>query len=199
MLWWQAPRRPSCSPPGLAFAALSDKAWRFVERSTLPKFYFDFKRELKNLTKNQSAYTPASLLVVGLCEALRRIRAEGLEKIFARHALLARATPFGHAGPWALALCPPSLFQCRHGRLGSTRNRWGKSRSHPSGETSFDHCRGAKIRPREESFRIAHMGYIDSSDILMAVGAIELTLKELGYPLELGKGVRAALEVFAQG
>jgi len=48
------------APPGLAFAALSDKAWQFVERSTLPRFYFDFKKELKNLTKNQSAYTPPS-------------------------------------------------------------------------------------------------------------------------------------------
>src|SRR4030043_1339566 len=64
-------------PPGLAFAALSDKAWGFTEKSTLPKFYFDFKKELKNLMQNQRAYTPAVSLVVGLAESLQRIRKRG--------------------------------------------------------------------------------------------------------------------------
>jgi aspartate aminotransferase-like enzyme len=185
-------------PPGLAFAALSDKAWRFVERSTLPKFYFDFKRELKNLTKNQSAYTPAISLVVGLCEALRRIRAEGLEKIFARHALLARATrsamlalglslyaPQAYSNAVTAVLVPPGID-------GEKVVRILREKHHLTIAGGQDQAKG-------RVFRIAHMGYIDSSDILMAVGAIELTLKELGYPLELGKGVRAALEVFAQG
>jgi len=185
-------------PPGLAFAALSDKAWRFVETSTLPKFYFDFKRELKNLTKNQSAYTPAISLVVGLCEALRRIRAEGLEKIFARHALLARATrsamlalglslyaPQAYSNAVTAVLVPPGID-------GEKVVRILRAKHHLTIAGGQDQAKG-------RVFRIAHMGYIDSSDILMAVGAIELTLKELGYPLELGKGVRAALEVFAQG
>ena len=53
-------------PPGLAFAALSDKAWKLVERSDLPKFYFDFRKEMKNAQKNQNAFTPAISLFVGL-------------------------------------------------------------------------------------------------------------------------------------
>jgi len=63
-----------------------------VGKSTLPKFYFDFKKELKNLTQNQSAYTPAVSLIMGLAESLKKIREEGLENIFARHAKLAKAT-----------------------------------------------------------------------------------------------------------
>lgn len=185
-------------PPGLAFAALSDKAWRLVETSTLPKFYFDFKRELKNLTKNQSAYTPAISLVVGLCEALRRIRAEGLEKIFARHALLAQATrsamqalglslfaPQAYSNAVTAVLAPPGID-------GEKIVRILREKHHLTIAGGQDQAKG-------KVFRIAHMGYIDSTDILMAVGAIELTLKELGYPLELGRGVRAALEVFAKG
>ncbi len=61
-------------PPGLAFASVSDKAWEFVSRSTLPKYYFNFKKEEKNLAKNQNAYTPAVSLIVGLREALPRCR-----------------------------------------------------------------------------------------------------------------------------
>ena len=79
-------------PPGLSFAALNDKAWKFVERSNLPKYYFDFKKELKNTQKNQSSYTPAISLYVGLREALRLIREEGLEAVFRRHETLAAAT-----------------------------------------------------------------------------------------------------------
>ncbi len=69
-------------PPGLSFAAVSDKAWKFVERSNLPKYYFDFKKELKNTKKNQSSYTPAISLFVGLRESLRMIQKEGREAVF---------------------------------------------------------------------------------------------------------------------
>jgi aspartate aminotransferase-like enzyme len=79
-------------PPGLSFAALSDKAWKFVERSNLPKFYFDFRKELKGTKKNQSSYTPAISLFVGLRESLRMIQKEGREAIFQRHERLAEAT-----------------------------------------------------------------------------------------------------------
>src|SRR3990170_4420416 len=79
-------------PPGLAFAALSDKAWKFVERSTLPKYYFDLKKEFKSAQKNQSSYPPGISLFIGLKESLRMILEEGLEGVFRRHERLASAT-----------------------------------------------------------------------------------------------------------
>ena len=79
-------------PPGLAFAGLSERAWARVPQSRLPKYYFDFLRELKAILKNHSAYTPAVSLVAGLCESLRMILTEGLPAVFARHARLASAT-----------------------------------------------------------------------------------------------------------
>ena len=97
-------------PPGLAFAALSDKAWARVPEARLPKFYFNFARERKAIAENQSAYTPAVSLVVGLRESLRLILAEGLPNVFARHDRLARAT---RAGVQALGL---TLFAAQPGR-----------------------------------------------------------------------------------
>ncbi|MBI5894354.1 MAG: alanine--glyoxylate aminotransferase family protein, partial [Deltaproteobacteria bacterium] len=79
-------------PPGLAFAALSEKAWKFQETSKCPRFYFDFKKERKNLKDNTTAYTPAVSLIIGLRDVLKMIKEEGLENVFARHNRLARAT-----------------------------------------------------------------------------------------------------------
>jgi hypothetical protein len=47
-----------------------------------------------------------------------------------------------------------------------------------------------------KAMRIAHMGFCDKTDILVAVGALEMALARVGYPVQLGAGVRAAQEVF---
>jgi len=184
-------------PPGLSFAALSDKAWEFVGKSTLPKFYFDFKKELKNLMQNQSAYTPAVSLVVGLAESLQRIRKEGLENIFARHARLARATreamlalglklyaPQAYSDAVTAVVAPPGVDGQKVVKI--LRDRHNLT------------IAGGQDQAKGKIFRIAHMGYVDKFDVIMAVAAVEMTLKELGYALETGKGVRAAMEVLTK-
>jgi aspartate aminotransferase-like enzyme len=52
-----------------------------------------------------------------------------------------------------------------------------------------DHLKG-KI------FRISHMGYIDSFDVITALAAVEMTVKGLGHPIKLGSGVAKAQEIF---
>jgi serine---pyruvate transaminase len=185
-------------PPGLAFAALSDKAWAFVEKSTLPKFYFDFKKERKNLTKNQNAYTPAISLIMGLAVSLRKIKDEGLENVFARHAILAKATrqamkalglglyaPHAPSNAVTAVMAPPGID-------GQKVVQILREKHHLTIAGGQDQAKG-KI------FRLAHLGYVDRSDVIMAVSAVEMTLQELGYPFELGIGVRAAMEVFSKG
>lgn len=181
-------------PPGLAFAALSDKAWEFVGKSTLPKFYFDFKKELKNLTQNQSAYTPAVSLVMGLAESLKKIRKEGLENVFARHAKLAKATreamlalgltlyaPQAYSNAVTAAVAPPGVDAQKVVKI--IRDKHNLT------------IAGGQDQAKGKIFRIAHLGYVDKFDVIMGVAAVEMTLKELGYDVEMGKGVRAAMEV----
>src|SRR5262249_22393908 len=79
-------------PPGLAFVALSDRAWAATERARLPRFYFDFKRERKGVAERSTAWTPAISLIQGLRVALQMMKAEGWPNIHARHGRLARAT-----------------------------------------------------------------------------------------------------------
>ena len=179
-------------PPGLAFAGLSDKAWARVPESRLPKYYFNFTAERKAIEKNQSAYTPAVSLVVGLREALRLILAEGLPNVFARHERLARAT---RAGVQALGL---ELF-AEHPGCACTAVKA------PAGIESGAIVKGYRKRGitiaggqgsmKGKIFRIAHMGYADNSDVLVALGTLELVLADLGYPVKLGEGVRAAQQI----
>ncbi len=179
-------------PPGLAFAALSDKAWARVPESRLPKYYFNFTSERKAIEKNQSAYTPAVSLVVGLREALRLILTEGLPNVFARHDRLARAT---RAGVQVLGL---ELF-AEHPGCACTAVKA------PAGIESGAIVKGYRKRGitiaggqgsmKGKIFRIAHMGYADNSDVLIALGTLELVLAELGYPVKLGEGVRAAQQI----
>jgi aspartate aminotransferase-like enzyme len=179
-------------PPGLAFAALSDKAWARVPEARLPKYYFNFTAERKAIEKNQNAYTPAVSLVAGLRESLRLILTEGLPDVFARHERLARAT---RAGIQALGL---ELFADRP----SAACTAVKVPSAIEGGAIVKGFRnrgitiaGGQGTMRGKIFRIAHMGYADSFDVLTALAALELVLADLGYPVHLGEGVRAAQQI----
>ncbi len=179
-------------PPGLAFAALSERAWARVPQSRLPKYYFDFLREQKAILKNQSAYTPAVSLVAGLRESLRMILTEGLPAVFARHARLAGATRAAvqalglalfadHPGAACTAVKAPEGIEA--GRIVKALRARGIT------------IAGGQGTMKGQIFRISHMGYVDGFDVLTAIGALEMVLAELGYSLTLGTGVRAAEEV----
>ncbi|MGZ3614450.1 MAG: pyridoxal-phosphate-dependent aminotransferase family protein, partial [Thermodesulfobacteriota bacterium] len=181
-------------PPGLAFAALSDKAWKFVERSDLPKFYFNFKKELKSAQKNQNSFTPAISLLVGLRESLNLIRKEGLEGVFQRHEKLAEAT---RAAVKALGLelyAPHSPSNALTAVKVPEGIQGGKLKN-----LFFDKfgitVAGGQDQAKGKIIRIAHLGYYGRLDMVMVISALEMLLKEMGYKFELGAGVKAAEEI----
>lgn len=184
-------------PPGLSFAALSPKAWKFAERSTLPKYYFDFRKELKNAQKNTSSYTPAVSLVVGLAESLRQIREEGLEAIFARHARLAEAT---RRAMLAVGL---QIFAKELPSAGVTSVSMPEGLDSEklvkmlSGEYGITIAEGQGAL-KGKIFRVAHMGYMDSYDILALVATLETVLARMGHRFQHGSGVAAAQELFLE-
>ena len=181
-------------PPGLSFVALSDKAWRLTERSDLPKYYFDFKRELKKLQANDTSFTPAITLVVGLRESLRMIREEGLEALFARHQKLADATraAVGALGLELYAEKSPSNAVTAVKIPDSVGAKELKNRFY---ERFGITVAGGQDRAKGKIIRIAHLGYYNHLDMIMVISALELILKEMGHRFELGAGVRAAEEV----
>ncbi len=181
-------------PPGLSFAALSEKAWKFVERSNLPRYYFDFRKELKSTKKNQSAYTPAISLFVGLRESLRMIRKEGLEALFRRHERLASAT---RAAVRALGL---DLYAPNSPSNGVTAVKIPKGMDGEKLKELFFERFGLTVAEGQDQakgkiIRIAHLGYYDRLDMILVISALEMLLREMGHSFELGAGVRAAEEV----
>lgn len=181
-------------PPGLAFVSVSDKAWQMADKAKNAAFYFNFKRERESQIKNQTAYTPAVPLVLGLKEVLRMLKAEGLPEVFGRQARLAQAMREGVKAA-GLALFPkqsPSdaltAISAPEGVDGQAIYKNLRVQYGITAAGGQDHLKG-KI------FRVSHMGYADTFDIITALAAIEMVLKGLGHPVQFGRGVARAQEL----
>lgn len=181
-------------PPGMAFVSVSDKAWRFADKAKNAAFYFNFKRERENQQKNQTAYTPAVSMILGLQEVLRMLKAEGLANVFARHATLAQAMREGVKAA-GLTLFPkesPSdaltTVTAPEGIDGQQIYKNLRVQYGITAAGGQDHLKG-------KVFRISHMGYADRFDVITALAATEMVVKGLGYPITLGSGVGRAQEL----
>jgi aspartate aminotransferase-like enzyme len=185
------------TPPGLAFASVSERALEAAARDGGGRYYFDWARTAKSQAKGASPFTPAVSLFLGLDVALDMIEQEGLEDVWARHDLLARAT---RAGALALALDSYGDPDERStvvtaielpgdvdgGKVPGVLRKLGITAN--GGQ---DHLKGRIIR-------IAHCGYFGAFDILTSLSGLEMALEQLGHPVEHGTGVGAAQRVFLE-
>ena len=184
-------------PPGLAFAAISPKAWKFTETSDLPHYYFDFRKEKKNADKGESSWTPATALILALAEALKYIKQIGMANLVENAQLLARATRAA-VGELGLELFSPgspsasvTAVKAPKGMdsgviVKEFRNRFGAIIANGQGSM------------KGQIFRIAHLGYFDFVDLWAVIAGLEVILRAQGIPVEFGKGVRAAQQVYAE-
>jgi aspartate aminotransferase-like enzyme len=179
-------------PPGLAFAGVSDKAWEFNKKSKLPRFYFNWTKELSNLQKNQTNFTPAISLIVGLRESLRMIKEEGLENVYKRINTLAFATREGAKalGLKVFAKTPSPAVTAITAPEGIDGQAIYKTLWKKYGVTGA----GGQDQLKGKIFRIATLGYADKYDVITAVAALEFTLRDLGYKFDMGKGVAKAVD-----
>ncbi|TDI89194.1 MAG: alanine--glyoxylate aminotransferase family protein [Candidatus Dadabacteria bacterium] len=181
-------------PPGLSFAAMSEKAWKFYESSNLPKFYFDFKPALKNAEKNTTTFTPAVTLIVGLAAVLKRFTAEGRENMHKRHARLALATReamkaiglelFVQDTPSSAlttVIAPPEIGAAKV--IAGLRDEFGIT------------VAGGQDQAKGKIFRISHIGDIGKTDTLSIIAAIESVLNQLGYKFDFGAATKKASEI----
>ncbi|MES4784728.1 MAG: aminotransferase, partial [Nitrospiraceae bacterium] len=181
-------------PPGLAFVSVSEKAWQMAEKAKNGAFYFNFKKERESQIKNQTAYTPAVSMVLGLQEVLRMLKAEGLENVFKRQARLAHAMREGvkAAGLSLFAKHSPSdavtAISAPNGVDGQAIYKNLRVQYGITAAGGQDHLK-SKI------FRVSHMGYMDTFDVITALAAIEMVLKGLGHSVKLGSGVARAQEL----
>jgi aspartate aminotransferase-like enzyme len=184
-------------PPGLAFLSVSDKAWKQIDRNPAARtFYFDLKKARAKLEASDTPYTPAHTLVRALRVSLKRLRAEGMENVWARQARTAAAA---RAGVQALGL---ELFAARPAD-GLTAVKVPPGIDGGTFLDKLEKQYGLKLAGGQDTmkgkiFRLGHMGYIDQFDVLVALSGIELVLQEMGHRLQPGSGVAAAQKVLAQ-
>ncbi len=181
-------------PPGLAMVSISEKAWRLGATAKNPRFYFNFKKERESLSKNQTAYTAAVSLIVGLDQSLKMMKEEGLQNVFARCGKLAHAT---REAMKSIGLklfpkeCPSDSVTAVEAPDGFDGQQVYKDLRVKYGITAA----GGQDQLKGKVFRIANMGYVDTFDVITAVAAVEMVLKGMGYPLKLGTGVGVAQEI----
>ncbi len=184
-------------PPGLAFAAVSQKAWARREKARQPFFYFDLYKHAQASEKGESPFTPATSLLLGLAEVLRYIRELGRENLIENAQLLARAT---REAAQAIGL---ELFAKTNPSGAVTSIRAPKGTDSGQIVKAFRERFGAIIANGQgsmkgEIFRIAHLGYFDFADLFAVVAELEVILHSLGQPVEFGSGVRAVQQVYAE-
>src|SRR5438270_5800567 len=192
-------------PPGLAYCAVSERAWKRMESATNPRYYFDLRKERKNAAKGESAFTPATSLIAGLAAALDYIRSAGAGDLAAgRDALIANAEMAaamtrasaealqlklfaGNAPAAALtAICAPQGVDSS-AIVKEFRDRFAAVVANGQGEM------------KGKLFRIAHLGYYDYLDTIAIIGALEHVMAKVGQRrhIEFGAALRAAQKVYA--
>jgi aspartate aminotransferase-like enzyme len=182
-------------PPGAAMIALSEKAWKHVEATRRPRYYFDLGKERKAQRDAQTAYTPAISIVQGLDSALQLILKEGIDALVANAALQAGATRAAVAS-WGMRMFPR--------RSGNAVTAFvpgvdpGKVLS--TMRSRFEvHLTGGQGTMKGQILRVGHLGYFDFLETLGMIGCLELALLDAGATLELGCGSRAALRFYQGG
>jgi aspartate aminotransferase-like enzyme len=186
------------APPGLAIVTMSEKAWKFYERSSLPKAYFDLMTYKIALEKGATPATPAVSVVIALQESLRLMAEEGLEAILRRHRDLARATRRGlqavnlslfadeaHASPAVTAFRPPTRVDARN-LIRVLRDDYDTILA--GGQGKLD----------GQLVRVGHMGFVTMTDMVAFFSALELALRDFNQPVESGQAIAAALRSYAE-
>jgi aspartate aminotransferase-like enzyme len=191
-------------PPGLAYCAISERAWRRMDVTTSPRYYFDFRKERKAAAKGESGSTPATSLFAALGAALDYIRQLGDGDLAAgRDALIANAelaAAMTRAGVQALGLelfspsCPAAALTAVEPPAGvesgviikEFRERFGAVVANGQGEM------------KGQLFRIAHIGYYDYLDTIGILAALEQIVASMNSRrINFGAAVSAAQEVYA--
>ena len=180
-------------PPGLAFISVSPKAWAKIDAFEAKSFYFNLKTARRKAKEFDTPFTPAHTLILGLRQALRRIKEEGLENVFERHR---RMSEMCQAGVKALGL---ELFSSRPAEgLTAFRVPDGIKDSdirNPLAETFGITTVGGQDKLKGKIVRMGHMGYMDELDVISGLAALEMVLNDVGFDFEPGVAVTAAQQV----
>lgn len=177
------------SPPGLAFIAANQRAMEIAEKNQNRKFYFDLIKARDMLKKGQTPYTPALSVLFAVEEALHHFEEVGIDAVVAdhyKHRNLVRTglkamglkllAPDEIASPAVTAVaCPEGIDPLAMRKL--LREKYNII------------VAGGQGKFAGNTFRVGHLGAVQSMDLIAVIAGLELALTELGADITLGKAV----------
>jgi len=179
-------------PPGLAYIAVGDKAWKKIEATRRRCFYLDLLKHRKVLPKFDPAFTPPVTLLAAQQKSLRMIREEGIENVWRRVARLGAATraaveamgleTFSQAPADCLTTVKIPEGVDGTDVVSDMRDRQGVTPA------------GGQAQLKGKIIRIASMGYVNHFDVLLGLTALANALRKQGFEVDLGAGVNAFTE-----
>lgn len=191
-------------PPGLAYLAVSERAWARMETSRQPRYYFDLRKERKNAAKGESAYTPAVALIAAMSAALDYLEQQGAGDLAkGRELLVNNAELSAHCTREAAKALGLELFSASHSAAVTALKA-------PAGISSSDIVKGFKKQfagvlsdgqgeMKGQIFRIGHIGYLDYLDCVAILAGLEQVLDELKPgSVQFGAALAAAQKIYAE-
>ena len=178
------------APPGLSCVALSSRAIAAMERASLPRMYFDFRRALAAMEGGDTPWTPASTLIAVLDESLQMIRGEGIEHVWGRHRRLGAAFRAAAAtmGLRIVSRAPADTLTALwlpEGVSWPALNARLRDVEHMTAAGGQGRLAGGIIR-------VAHMGYVTGDDVIVTVEGLARALTACGYAADAGRAAAAA-------
>ncbi len=183
-------------PPGLSFAAMSEKAWEFEKRSDLPKFYLNFVDCLKSARKNTTPWTPAVTMIIGLGKVIEGFLEEGMENVYRRREILSLAVRE------ALRAVDIKLFTTDEASpaltVGIAPEQIGAGKIISELQSRYQMTvAGGQDHAKGRIFRVSHIGDVDGNDMVAFVSALESVLDSHGHDFRRGAGVSKVSEILA--
>jgi alanine-glyoxylate transaminase/serine-glyoxylate transaminase/serine-pyruvate transaminase len=187
-------------PPGLGIVCVSPRAIEIAARGGSPRNFFDWRPILEDNRAGFFPYTPATLVLFGLREALGMLLEEGLEAVFARHYRLAEGVRAA-VRAWGLGILCEELDAYSDSLTAVVMPEGVDSNALIArARERFDLALGVGLgKLRGKVFRIGHLGALGELEVLATLGGVEMALRESGYAVTLGSGVAAAQERFVVG
>lgn len=182
---------------GMAIVGVSERAFAACDTATCPRCFFDFRDMANANAKGGFPYTPPLQIIYGLRESLNMLFEEGLHNVFARHYRIAKGVRSA-VDAWGLRLCArdPSTYSDTVSAIyvpngfdsdvltNHAFDTYGVSFGVGLGEMSG------------KAFRIGHLGSLTDVMALSGLSAMEMAMKDLNYPIQLGSGVAAAQQYY---
>ena len=181
--------------PGIAIAALGQRAMAAGETARMPRFYWDFGEARSWASRGQTPWTPAITVLYGLRIGVQRLREEGRERTWARHAAIARGVA---AGLEALGL---RLVAAPDDRSATVTAAWVPDGVEwaPFNQAMRAHglvIAGGQGQWAGKILRFGHMGDVGIDEMAKALQIMGDLLPYFGHPADAPGAARSARESF---